>query len=117
MQLYKAGGFLCEDFTCFGIALKHVDYFQGICFVIGIEFQNIKNVLSSVGCVTNEKNGQFLSMLNKDGSRPTAYAVQTAFANQLKVLCSKGIVLNIQAKVSAKTESGECKEAERKLTD
>lgn len=38
MQLYKAGGFLCEDFTCFGIALKHVDYFQGICFVIGIEF-------------------------------------------------------------------------------
>jgi hypothetical protein len=35
----------------------------------------------------------------KDGSRPTAYAVQTVFANHLKVLCSKGMVLNIQVKI------------------
>ena len=35
----------------------------------------------------------------KDGSRPTAYAVQTVFANHLKVLCSKGMVLNVQVKM------------------
>ena len=34
----------------------------------------------------------------KDGSRSTAYAVQTEYANHLKVLCSKGMVLNIQVK-------------------
>jgi hypothetical protein len=34
----------------------------------------------------------------KDGSRPTAYVVQTKYANHLKVLCSKGMVLNVQAK-------------------
>ena len=50
----------------------------------------------------------------KDGSRPTAHAVQTECANHLKVLYSKDMVLNVQAKGSAKTESGECKEAERK---
>jgi hypothetical protein len=31
-------------------------------------------------------------------SRLTAYAVQTEYANHLKVLYSKGIVLNVQAK-------------------
>ncbi len=34
----------------------------------------------------------------EDGSRPTAYVVQTKYANHLKVLCSKGMVLNVQAK-------------------
>ena len=34
----------------------------------------------------------------KDGRRPTAYVVQTKYANHLKVLCSKGMVLNVQAK-------------------
>ncbi len=34
----------------------------------------------------------------EDGSRPTAYAVQTEYANHLKVLCLKGMVLNVQAK-------------------
>lgn len=34
----------------------------------------------------------------KDGSRPTAYAVQTEYANHLKVLQSKVAVLNVQAK-------------------
>ena len=34
----------------------------------------------------------------KDGSRPTAYVVQTKYANHLKVLCSKGMVLNVQVK-------------------
>ncbi len=38
----------------------------------------------------------------KDGSRPTAYVVQTKYANHLKVLCSKGMVLNVQAKGSVK---------------
>ncbi len=38
----------------------------------------------------------------KDGSRPTAYVVQTKYANHLKVLCSKGMVLNVQAKGACK---------------
>jgi hypothetical protein len=49
----------------------------------------------------------------KDGSRPTAYAVQTGYANHLKVLYSKDMVLNVQEKVFVKA-SGTCKEAERK---
>ena len=49
-----------------------------------------------------------------DGSRPTEHAVQTESANHLEVLYSKDMVLNIQAKGSAKKESGKCKEAERK---
>ena len=39
----------------------------------------------------------------KDGSRSTAYAVQTGCANHLKVLYSKDAVLNVQAKGSAKS--------------
>jgi len=34
----------------------------------------------------------------KDGRRPTAYVVQTKYANHLKVLYSKDMVLNVQAK-------------------
>ena len=34
----------------------------------------------------------------KDGRRPTAYVVQTKYANHLKVLCLKGMVLNVQGK-------------------
>ena len=49
----------------------------------------------------------------KDGSRSTTYAVQTEYANHLKVLCSKGMVLNVQEKVSVKALGG-CEEAERK---
>ena len=55
----------------------------------------------------------------KDGSRPTAYVVQTKYANHparagqaLKVLCSKGMLLNVQAKGSDQMGSGTCKEAE-----
>jgi hypothetical protein len=40
--------------------------------------------------------------------------VQAEYANHLKVLYSKDMVLSVQAKGSAKTESGKCKEAERK---
>ena len=51
----------------------------------------------------------------KDGSRPTAYAVQTEYANHLKVLQSKVAVLNVQAKKKLSVKaSGKCKEAERK---
>ena len=50
----------------------------------------------------------------KDGSRPTAYVVQTKYANHLKVLCSKGMLLNVQAKGSDQMGAGTCKEAERK---
>jgi hypothetical protein len=39
----------------------------------------------------------------KDGSRPTAYAVQTEYSNHLKVLYSKDMVLNVQAKGSVKS--------------
>jgi len=45
---------------------------------------------------------------------PAAYAIQLEYANHLKVLCSKGMVLNVQAKGSVKTLSGKCKEAECK---
>ena len=50
----------------------------------------------------------------EDGSRPAAYAIQLEYANHLKVLCSKSMVLNVQAKGSVKTLSGKCKEAECK---
>jgi hypothetical protein len=52
--------------------------------------------------------------LIRDGSRPAAYVIQLMFANHLKVLYSKGMVLNVQAKGSEDTESGKYKEAERK---
>jgi hypothetical protein len=50
----------------------------------------------------------------KDGSRPAAYVMQLRYANHLKVLYSKDMVLNVQAKDSVKTLSGACKEAECK---
>ncbi len=50
----------------------------------------------------------------KDGSRSTTYAVQTGYANHLKVLHSKDMVLNVQEKGSDESGSGTCKEAERK---
>jgi len=34
----------------------------------------------------------------KDGSRPTDYVVQMKYPNHLKMLCSKGMVLNVQEK-------------------
>ena len=52
----------------------------------------------------------------RDGSRSAAYAIQLEYANPLKVLCSKGMVLNVQAKGGAETPSGACKEAECKWT-
>ena len=50
----------------------------------------------------------------RDGSRSAAYVMQLRYANHLKVLCSKSMVLNVQAKGSGKTLSGKCKEAECK---
>ena len=50
----------------------------------------------------------------RDGSRSAAYVMQLEYANHLKVLCSKDMVLNVQAKGSVKTLSGKCKEAECK---
>ena len=38
----------------------------------------------------------------RDGRRPAAYAMQLEYANHLKVLCSKGMVLNVQAKGSVR---------------
>ncbi len=38
----------------------------------------------------------------KDGSRSAAYVMQLRYANHLKVLCSKGMVLNVQAKGSVR---------------
>jgi hypothetical protein len=40
--------------------------------------------------------------------------MQLEYANHLKVLCSKSMVLNVQAKGLAKAGSGYCNEAERK---
>ena len=50
----------------------------------------------------------------RDGSRSAAYVMQLRYANHLKVLCSKSMVLNVQAKGSVKTLSGMGKEAECK---
>jgi hypothetical protein len=50
----------------------------------------------------------------RDGSRSAAYVMQLEYANHLKVLCSKGMVLNVQVKGNVKTLSGKCKEAECK---
>ena len=50
----------------------------------------------------------------RDGSRSATYVMQLRCANHLKVLCSKGMVLNVQAKGIVLTVSGKCKEAERK---
>lgn len=49
----------------------------------------------------------------KDDRRSIAYVVQTGYANHLKLLYSKDMVVNIQAKGPLKG-SGGCKEAERK---
>ena len=38
----------------------------------------------------------------RDGSRSASYAMQLECANHLKVLCSKGMVLNIQTKGSVR---------------
>jgi hypothetical protein len=38
----------------------------------------------------------------EDGSRSAAYIIQLRCANHLKVLCSKGMVLNVQAKGSVR---------------
>src|SRR5256885_4432079 len=38
----------------------------------------------------------------RDGSRSAAYVMQLRYANHLKVLCSKGMVLNVQAKGSVR---------------
>ena len=51
-------------------------------------------------CVTNEKIQSSFQCCIKDGSRPAAYFMQLKFANHLKVLCSKDMVLNVQGKGS-----------------
>ena len=65
-------------------------------------YANIKNIndffspLRSVSRMKRMDNS--FQCCIKDGSRPTAYVVQTKYANHLKVLCLKGMVLNVQAK-------------------
>ena len=71
-------------------------------FMSGIGVSRMKGMDSSFQCCI------------RDGSRPAAYAIQLEYANHLKVLCSKGMVLNVQAKGSVPTGSGRCKEAECK---
>ena len=67
--------------------------------IVGSCPTGLQQSFAIVGCVTNEKNKDSSNQCCiKDGSRPTAYAVQTEYANQLKVLCSKGMVLNVQSK-------------------
>jgi hypothetical protein len=51
-------------------------------------------------------------MPNSVRAWPTSIGEQTQMLNHLKVLYSKGMVLNVQAKGSGKTESGECIGAE-----
>lgn len=48
------------------------------------------------------KNWKFFECWMKDGSRSTSIGEQTLVLNHLKVLCSKGMVLNVQAKGSVR---------------
>ena len=52
--------------------------------------------------VTNHRIDSSFQCCIQDGSRPTEYAVQTEYANHLKVLQSKVAVLNVQAKAVCK---------------
>jgi hypothetical protein len=45
---------------------------------------------------------KFFEICINDGSRSTAYALQKDFANHLKVLSSKDMVLSVQAKGAIK---------------
>jgi len=60
------------------------------------------NALAYSTCVTNEKIDSSFQCCIKDGSRSAAYAIQLEYANHLKVLCSKSMVLNVQAKGSVR---------------
>jgi len=48
------------------------------------------------------KERKFFEICIRDGSRSTAYALQKEFANHLKVLYSKDMVLSVQAKGAIK---------------
>ncbi len=65
-------------------------------------------------CVTRNKVLKILfrNCIN-DGSRPAVYALQRECTNRLKVLCSKGKVLNVQVKRCRKA-SGKCNGVECK---
>ena len=47
------------------------------------------------GCVTNEERNSSFQCCIKDESRSLTYAIQLEYVNHLKVLCSKGMVLNV----------------------
>ncbi|HEY5405516.1 MAG TPA: RHS repeat-associated core domain-containing protein [Ginsengibacter sp.] len=51
-----------------------------------------------LGVSRMNRNDSSIQCCIKDGSRSTAYAVQTEYANHLKVLYPKDMVLNVQAK-------------------
>ena len=53
-----------------------------------------------VGCVTNQRTAGSLRNWIEGGSRSTNIGEQTQILNHLKVLCLKGMVLNVQAKGS-----------------
>jgi len=56
-----------------------------------------------LGLVCHEsKERKFFEICIRDGSRSTAYALQKEFANHLKVLYSKDMVLSVQAKGAIK---------------
>ena len=54
--------------------------------------------LACVGCVTNERMDSSFQCCIKDDSRSISIGVQSLVLNHLKVLCLKGMVLNVQAK-------------------
>jgi hypothetical protein len=55
------------------------------------------------GLVCHEsKERKFFEICINDGSRSTAYALEKEFANHLKVLCSKDMVLSVQVKGAIK---------------
>ena len=60
---------------------------------------NVTAIFSSCwGCVTNERMDSSFQCCIKDDSRSISIGVQSLVLNHLKVLCLKGMVLNVHAK-------------------
>ena len=90
--------FIYRAFYLAKLFFAHMGIAQGDADVVMAE-QFLYKFLPKVGCVTKEIEQTVLfPCCIRDGSRPTAYAVQTGYANHLKVLWSKVMVLNVQAK-------------------
>lgn len=71
---------------------------------------------SSSGLSVSRESGSEIQIRNciDDGSRSAVHAFQQECTNRLKVLCSKGKILNVQVKRFRETGSGTCNGVECK---